>query len=100
MAVKLHPSIRQHPGSFLREEILAPYRLSVTEAAEHLGVTRVALSNLLNAKASLSPEMAIRFEKAFGVKAATMLRMQSAFDLARAEVTAASIKIERVPEPA
>ena len=76
------------------------YAMSVTRAAEHLGVTRPAMSNLLNGKSALSPEMAIRFEKAFGIPAATMLRMQAAYDLAQVELRADGIKVERWPEAA
>ena len=68
-----------HPGGFIRRSIL-PDHLSVTAAAEVLGVGRPALSNLLNEKASLSPEMALRIEKAFGVKMDTLLRMQTRYD--------------------
>lgn len=100
MAIKLHRSFSVHPGPWLRRNVVEPYRLTQAEAAGHLGVTRVALSNLLNGKAALSPEMAIRFEKAFGISAATMLRMQAAHDLARAESVAEGIKVKRVPEPA
>ena len=100
MAIKLHPSIFVHPGPWLRIEIVEPYGLSVTEVARRLGVTRPAMSNLLNGKAALSPEMAIRFEKGFGISAATMLRMQAAYDLAQAELRADEIKVERVPEAA
>ena len=78
MAIKLHPSFAVHPGAWLRTEIVEPYGLSVMVAAEKLGVTRQAMSNLLNGKAALSAEMAIRFEKAFGVRDETMLRMQAA----------------------
>lgn len=68
-----------HPGGFIKRSIL-PDDLSVTDAAKVLGVGRPALSNLLNEKASLSPEMALRVEKAFGVKMDTLLRMQARFD--------------------
>jgi len=68
-----------HPGGFIRRSIL-PDDLSVTDAAEVLGIGRPALSNLLNEKASLSPEMALRVEKAFGVKMDTLLRMQARYD--------------------
>ena len=68
-----------HPGGFIRRSVL-PDDLSVTAAAEALGVGRPALSNLLNEKASLSPEMALRVEKAFGVKMDTLLRMQARHD--------------------
>lgn len=68
-----------HPGGFIKRSVL-PDELSVTAAAEALGVGRPALSNLLNEKASLSPEMALRVEKAFGVKMDTLLRMQARYD--------------------
>lgn len=68
-----------HPGGFIRRSVL-PDDLSVTSAAEALGVGRPALSTLLNEKASLSPEMALRIEKAFGVRMDTLLRMQARYD--------------------
>tara|TARA_R110000772_G_scaffold41808_1_gene97486 strand:+ start:64755 stop:65048 length:294 start_codon:yes stop_codon:yes gene_type:complete len=68
-----------HPGGFIRRAIL-PDGLTVSAAAAALGVGRPALSNLLNEKASLSPEMALRIEKAFGVKMETLLRMQARYD--------------------
>ncbi len=68
-----------HPGGFIRRSVL-PDDLTVTAAAKVLGIGRPALSNLLNEKASLSPEMALRVEKAFGVKMDTLLRMQVRYD--------------------
>jgi len=70
------------PGGFIRRSVL-PDDITVTAAAEALGVGRPALSNLLNEKASLSPEMALRIEKAFGVKMDTLLRMQTRYDAYR-----------------
>ena len=70
--------------------------MNVTVAADKLGVTRQAMSNLLNAHTGLSAEMAIRFEKAFGVRADTMLRMRAAHDLAEARVHEKDLKVERV----
>lgn len=96
MPIKLHPSFAVHPGAWLRTEIVEPHGLSVTVAAGKLGVTRQAMSNLLNANAGLSAEMAIRFEKAFGLSADTLLRMQAAHDLARARANEGRIKVERV----
>ena len=96
MAIKLHSSFAVHPGAWLRTEIVEPYGLSVTVAAEKLGVTRQAMSNLLNGKAALSAEMAIRFEKAFGVRAETMLRRQAAYDLVEARAHEDENKVERV----
>ena len=84
-----------HPGSFIRSEIVEPLSLSVTDAAKALGVTRPALSALLNARAGLSPEMALRLEKAFGVSMETMLRMQNSFDAAEMRKREASIIVAR-----
>lgn len=84
-----------HPGVLVRREVIEPLGLSVTDAAKALGVTRPALSNLLNGKASLSPEMAIRIEKAFGPKMAHLMRMQLAYDVARAQERAGKIKVRR-----
>lgn len=78
MAIKIRMEA-VHPGGFIKRSVL-PDDLSVTAAAETLGVGRPALSNLLNEKASLSPEMAMRVEKAFGVKMDTLLRMQARYD--------------------
>ncbi len=96
MAIKLHPSFAVHPGEWLRAEFIDAFGLSVTLAAEKLGVTRQAMSNLLNGKAGLSAEMAIRFEKAFGIQADTLLRMQAAHDLAVARADESRIKVERI----
>lgn len=68
-----------HPGGFIKRSVL-PDDLTITEAAKILGVGRPALSNLLNEKASLSPEMGLRVEKAFGVKMDILLKMQAKFD--------------------
>ncbi len=87
----LQPS---HPGSFIKSEIIDPRELSITEAARVLGVTRPALSALLNNRASLSPEMALRIEKAFGIKMDTLLRMQTAFDIAAARSREADIRVD------
>ena len=72
-----------HPGDFIRTEIIEPHGLSVSQAAKALQVSRSALSHLLNEKSDLSGEMALRIEKAFGVKMDTLLRMQTSFDIAR-----------------
>lgn len=85
-----------HPGDFIRTEILEPAGLSVTAASEALGVSRPALSSLLNQKASLSGEMALRIEKAFGVKMDTLMRMQSAYDIVQTRKREKQIKVRRV----
>ena len=84
-----------HPGDFIRTEIIAPKGLSVKMAAEILGVSRPALSNLLNGNADLSGDMALRIEKAFGVKMDTLMRMQSSYDIARTRKRERTIKIKR-----
>ncbi|WP_426033261.1 HigA family addiction module antitoxin [Caulobacter sp. DWP3-1-3b2] len=96
MAIKLHPSFTVRPGVWLRTEIVEAHGLNVTVTAGKLKVTRQAMSNLLNGRAGLSADMAIRFEKAFGVRADTLVRMQAAHDLAQARAHEADIKVERV----
>jgi addiction module HigA family antidote len=84
-----------HPGDFIRTEILEPLGLSVAAAAKVLGVSRPTLSTLLNGHSDLSGEMALRLEKAFGVKMDTLMRMQNAFDIAEARKKAGQIKVKR-----
>jgi addiction module HigA family antidote len=84
-----------HPGQFIKMEIIEPLNLSVTEAAKVLSVTRSALSALLNGRAALSPEMALRIEKAFGPKMDTLLRMQIACEIAETRDREADIKVKR-----
>lgn len=100
MAIKVHDSFAVHPGPWLRRNVLEPYGYSVTDAAEQLRVSRPPFNNLMNGKAGLSAEMAIRFEKAFGIPADTLLRMQAAHDLACARRASGALKIDRAPEPA
>ena len=90
-----------HPGRFLRTEIIEAHDLSVTEAAKILRVSRPTLSTLLNAKANLSGDMALRFEKAFGVEMETLMRMQNSFDIARTRRREKKIHVDRYePLPA
>lgn len=96
MAIKLHPSFAVHVGVWLRTEIVEPYGLTVSAAAEKLGVSRQAMSSLLNGRAGISAEMAIRFEKAFGLRADSLLRMQVAHDLAEARRHEKDIKVEKI----
>ncbi len=95
MAVTVAPAFAVHPGEWLRHEIVEANGLGVTGVAAHLGVTRQAISALLNGRAGLSAEMAIRFEKAFDVKADTLVRMRGVHELANARARADSIKVER-----
>jgi addiction module HigA family antidote len=96
----MHPSVYVHPGRWLKEEIIEPYGQNVKGLAAHFGVSRQALSTLLNGRSALSADMAIRFEKAFGVKADTLMRMQTAYELARARAHEGEIAVARIPEPA
>ena len=90
-----------HPGLSVRYDCLEPLRLSVTEAARKLGVSRKQLSELVNARSGISPEMAIRLDKAFGGGADTWFRMQAAYDLAQAMKKVDRIQVERITgEPA
>ena len=84
-----------HPGGIIREECLKPLGLTVTDAAKGLGVTRKALSDLLNGHTGVSPDMAIRLEKVFGSTADTWLRMQMQRDLWEARQRADKIKVNR-----
>ena len=94
--VNMTPS---HLGDFVRTEIVEELGLTVTKAAEILGVRRATLSDLLNGKTSLSPEMALRIEKAFGVGMDMLLRMQAWHDASRMRARASEIRVQRY-EPA
>jgi addiction module HigA family antidote len=78
--MKDHP----HPGELLREDVLLPLGLAVTEAAQRLGMSRVALSRVLNGRAAISPDLAIRLERAGVSTARFWLTLQANFDLSRA----------------
>lgn len=96
MALKMHPSIHVHPGPWLRRTYLDHFGMTVTGVAENFGVSRQNMSMLLNGHASLTAPMALRFEKAFGISADTMLRMQAAYDLAQARMREGELGLERV----
>ena len=85
-----------HPGLSVRHDCLEPLGLTVAEAAMRLGVSRKQLSDLVNGHSGISPEMAIRLEKAFGGDANTWYRLQAAYDLAQAMKRADQIKVERI----
>jgi antitoxin HigA-1 len=88
------------PGRHIRLEYLEPLGLSVAEAARILGVTRANLSNIVNGKSGISPEMAVRLAKAFGGTAEIWLRLQAAYDLAQVRRREAEIKVEPYRPPA
>jgi addiction module HigA family antidote len=89
-----------HPGAFVKAEVIEALNLSVTEAAEALGITRAALSTFLHGRSNLSPEMALRIEKAFGLSMDTLMRMQCSYDIAQARAREGDIKVARyVPKP-
>ena len=85
-----------HPGLSVRHDCLEPLGLSVTEAAKKLGVSRKQLSDVVNGHSGISPQMAIRLDKAFGGGANTWYRLQTAYDLAQAMKQADQIKVERL----
>lgn len=83
-----------HPGRSIKDACLEPLGLTVTEGAKALGVARHTLSRVINGRAGISPDMAIRLEKAFGGSADSWLRMQAAYDLARARQHEKQIKVK------
>lgn len=89
-----------HPGEFIRDEILAELKLSVGEAANILDVRRATLSDLVNGKAALSPEMALRIEKAFDVKMDMLLQMQARYDARAIRRRTDEIHVRRYKPPA
>ena len=88
-----------HPGKVVRTSFLEPLDISVTQGAKALGVSRQALSNLVNGKSRMSVEMAVRLEKAFGFTAKTWIHLQTAYDIARAREREDEIKVERYYDP-
>jgi len=89
-----------HPGRIVRQECLGPLGLNVTEAAKALGVSRIALSELVNGRRGISPEMAIRLAKAFGSAPEVWAGLQLDYDMAQAMRNADQIKVQRVGRPA
>lgn len=85
-----------HPGRIVRQECIEPLEITVTEAAERLGVKRQTLNNLVNGKSGVSPEMSIRLSKAFGSAPEVWLGLQMQYDLAQARKTADHINVRRI----
>ena len=92
MAMKNPP----HPGSVFRQVCIDPIGITVTEAATRLGVSRRQLSDVVNGRSGISPEMAVRISKVFGGSAQIWCRMQAAYDLARTLERADTIKVGRL----
>jgi antitoxin HigA-1 len=91
MAMKNPP----HPGEVIRDQIIEALGLTISSAAEILGVRRATLSDVTNGKASVSAEMALRLEKAFGVSMDLLLKMQAGYDAAQARMHSSKIKVKR-----
>jgi addiction module HigA family antidote len=85
-----------HPGDFIRTEIIEPAGLTITAAAQALHVSRPALSSLVNGNADLSGDMALRIEKAFGVRMDTLMRMQSSYDIAQTRKREKQVAVRRI----
>lgn len=100
MSIELHGSFAIHPGPWLLEEVIRPYNMDVPSAAKRLNMRLPALSRLLSGGIPLTPDVATRFETVFRVSAATMLRMQAAYDLAQTESRSDASHKERRPKPA
>ena len=98
MPIQPHASLYIHPGPWLKRNVVEPQGVNVKALAQHLGVSRQNLSNVLNGHTALSADMAIRFEQAFGLKAETLMRMQGAHDLAQARTS--KIRIAPLPRAA
>jgi addiction module antidote protein, HigA family len=96
MAIKVHPSFAIHAGEWLKSEIVDAHGISINEIADAFGVSRQSISALLNGRAALTADMAIRFENAFGVKADTLMRMQARYELAKARAHEKDLAVRRL----
>ena len=95
MALPMHPSLAVHPGVWLKSEIAEANGVAIGSLANAFGVSSQAVSTVLNGRSSLSADMAIRFEKLFDLKADTLCRMQTAYDLAGARAREKEIKVDK-----
>jgi len=93
MGIKVHPSFAIHAGAWLKSEIVEAHGVSINDLAQAFGVSRQSISSLLNGRAALSADMAIRFEHAFGVKAETLMRMQARYELGKAREHEADLTV-------
>ncbi len=87
------------PGEFIRDQVLEPLSLSISKAAEVIKVRRPTLSDIINGKARLSSDVALRLEKAFGVSMELLLRMQTAYEVAQARERAGDVDVKRYSAP-
>lgn len=94
MAVNIHSSFAIHAGEWLKSEVVEAHGIKINDLAEAFGVSRQAISGLLNGRYALTADMAIRFEHAFGVKAETLMRMQSRYELAKAREHEAELSVK------
>jgi antitoxin HigA-1 len=85
-----------HPGQFIKMEIIDAYGMSITDAAEALGVSRPTLSTVVNGKGDLTENLALRIELAFGVKMDTLVRMQTNYNIAQARKLEPTLHVHRV----
>lgn len=99
MTIKPHASFAIHPGPWIKRNVIEPFGMTVSQAADHMGISRPPFSNVLNGRAALSPELAARIERAFGVSARTLLNMQAAHSLAAASSRQDISAIRRLPKP-
>jgi addiction module HigA family antidote len=97
-AAEAQPSVA-HPGQYVREEILLPRSMTVTDAAKLIGISRPGVSNFLNAKVAATPDMAARIERAFGIPAQTLLDKQTAYDAAQAKAKGVQAKVKTYVPP-
>lgn len=96
MAIKVHPSFAMPAGVWLKEAIIIPEQVSITELAEKLHVSRQTLSAILNGRANLTPSLAVRLEKILGTNANTLMRMQGIYEMIQARETEKSFKARRM----
>lgn len=96
MAIKVHPSFAIHAGVWLKSEIVEAHGVPINTLAEAFGVSRQAISAVLHGRAALTADMAIRFEHAFGVKADTLMRMQTRYELAKARAHEGALAVKRL----
>lgn len=96
MGMKMHPANYVHPGPWMKRTYLDHFGISVTEMAQHIGVSRQNMSTLLNGRAAMSAKMALSFERAFDIDADLLLRMQIAYDLAQLKLNGEEPDVKRL----